>query len=84
MASNTPFRLYKANTHAGGIRVPFLVSWPARLPGAGGIRTQYQYVTDLLPTLLAAAGIDRPSEGAGRPARSLDGSSFVANLHDPG
>ncbi|MGA2825695.1 MAG: arylsulfatase [Streptosporangiaceae bacterium] len=84
MASNTPFRLYKANTHAGGIRVPFLVSWPARLPGAGGIRTQYQYVTDLLPTLLAAAGIDRPSEGARRPARSLDGSSFVANLHDPG
>jgi len=28
MASNTPFRLYKGFTHAGGVRVPFLFSWP--------------------------------------------------------
>jgi arylsulfatase len=84
MASNTPFRLYKANTHAGGIRVPFVISWPAHLSGNGGIRTEYQYVTDLFPTVLAAAGVDRPTESAGHLARSLDGSSFLANLHDPG
>ena len=28
MASNTPFRLYKGKTFAGGVRVPFIVSWP--------------------------------------------------------
>ena len=28
MASNTPFRLYKGFTHAGGVRVPFVFSWP--------------------------------------------------------
>ena len=25
---NTPFRLYKINTHQGGHSVPFIVSWP--------------------------------------------------------
>ncbi len=28
MASNTPFRLYKINTHAGGHSVPFILHWP--------------------------------------------------------
>ena len=28
MAGNTPFRLYKINTHQGGHSVPFIVSWP--------------------------------------------------------
>ena len=32
MASNTPFRLYKSSTHAGGVRVPMVVSWPAGIP----------------------------------------------------
>src|SRR5699024_8931284 len=27
-ASNTPFRLYKINTHAGGHSVPLVVDWP--------------------------------------------------------
>ncbi len=28
MASNTPLRRYKQNTHGGGIRDPFVISWP--------------------------------------------------------
>lgn len=61
--SNTPFRFYKGQSFAGGIRVPFLLSWPAGLkPGAddNGIRDQFAYVTDLTPTLLELAGIDAP------------------------
>ena len=30
MASNTPLRRYKQNTHGGGIRDPFVISWPKR------------------------------------------------------
>ena len=30
MASGTPFRLYKINTHQGGHSVPFCFSWPGR------------------------------------------------------
>ncbi|MEQ8840814.1 MAG: arylsulfatase [Acidimicrobiales bacterium] len=59
MASNTPFRLYKTSTHAGGVRVPMIVSWPAGIPEGdrGSLRPQYQYVTDLLPTILDLAGL---------------------------
>ncbi|GAA1412158.1 arylsulfatase [Kitasatospora putterlickiae] len=86
MASNTPFRLYKGQTHAGGVRVPFVLSWPAGLPRAEddpGVRTQYQYVTDLLPTLLDLAGVERPARRAGLPTQSLDGATFASVLRDP-
>ncbi len=35
MVGNTPFRLYKINTHAGGHQVPMILSWPAGGIGAG-------------------------------------------------
>lgn len=86
MASNSPFRLYKGNTHAGGVRVPFLLSWPAGLAEAarGAVRTEYQYVTDLLPTLLELAGVQRPARWQGHDAPALDGTSFTASLNDAG
>ncbi|MFD7296267.1 arylsulfatase [Streptomyces sp. NPDC059897] len=83
MASNTPFRLYKRHTYAGGVRVPFLISWPdglRRSAGDDGIRHEYQYVTDIAPTLLELAGIQRPLEGV----QEQDGSSFAPVLTDPG
>ena len=36
--SNTPFRLYKINTHQGGHSVPFIVSWPDGLDARGEFR----------------------------------------------
>ncbi|GGS55059.1 arylsulfatase [Planobispora rosea] len=69
--SNTPFRLYKTNTHAGGHSVPFLFSWPAGLD-ASGLRDQWAFVTDLLPTLLDLTGIEA-AEGLPRTGVSLDG-----------
>ena len=35
---NTPFRLYKRNTHAGGHQVPCIWHWPAGSLGAGAAR----------------------------------------------
>ncbi|MGW6917808.1 arylsulfatase [Kitasatospora sp. NPDC054939] len=87
MASNTPFRFYKGQTYAGGVRVPFVLSWPAGLPRAEddpGLRTQYQYVTDLLPTLLELAGLPRPETRHGQPVQELDGLPFTSVLRDPG
>ncbi|HYW90018.1 MAG TPA: arylsulfatase, partial [Chloroflexota bacterium] len=43
MASNTPFRLYKGQTFAGGVRVPLVMSWPKGL-SERGVRHQYTYV----------------------------------------
>jgi arylsulfatase A-like enzyme len=84
-ASNTPFRLYKTHTYAGGVRVPMVLSWPAGLPRGGddeGVRHQYAYATDLAPTLMRLAGITPLTERNGVPAPDLDGISFETWLHD--
>ncbi|GAB2726809.1 arylsulfatase [Nocardia thraciensis] len=81
-ASNTPFRFYKGQTFAGGVRVPFLVSWPKGLP-ANAIRREYVYVTDLAPTLLELAGLRRPTVRNGLTAKDFDGVSAASVLRDP-
>jgi arylsulfatase len=84
MVSNTPFRLYKINAHRGGHSVPFVVSWPNGGLGAGGaVREQFVHVSDLLPTFLELAGVDRPDTWHGRPVLPLYGESVAATLRDP-
>lgn len=86
MASNTPFRLYKGHTYAGGVRVPFVLSWPRGVREGRlvpGLRTQYQYVTDITPTLLDLAGTPRPDARRGVPLQEPDGVSFAPVLADP-
>ncbi|HEY4332911.1 MAG TPA: arylsulfatase, partial [Ilumatobacteraceae bacterium] len=83
MASNTPFRLYKKNTHAGGHQVPCVWSWPRGLTGtAGGIRTQYGHCIDVLPTVLALAGISSPTTRNGVDLKPMNGASLAEVLHD--
>lgn len=55
-AGTTPFRGEKATTWEGGVRVPMLVRWPARIP-AGKVSNGIQDNTDLFTTLAAAAGV---------------------------
>lgn len=84
-ASNTPFRLYKSDTFAGGVRVPLIVRWPAggvRSAGDDGYRRQYVYVTDIAPTLLELAGVPRLTERHGHAALSEDGISATAIVRD--
>ena len=61
MAGNTPLKRYKQNTHAGGVRDPFIVHWPARIADGGGIRRQFHHVTDIAPTVLDLLGIETPT-----------------------
>ncbi|MEB3243037.1 MAG: arylsulfatase, partial [Cyanobacteriota bacterium] len=51
----TPFRGEKATTWEGGVRVPLLVRWPARI-APGRVSNGIQEHQDLFPTLAAAAG----------------------------
>ena len=64
--SNTPFALVKATSGEGGMRVPFIVSFPGRFAPdrftAGGTTDAFAYVTDFLPTVLDIAGIPLPGD----------------------
>jgi arylsulfatase A-like enzyme len=84
MAGNTPFRLYKINTHAGGHQVPAILSWPARFDGGGELRRQYVHVTDVMPTLLELAGIDAPTTRGGTELLPMAGTSFAPTIADAG
>jgi arylsulfatase A-like enzyme len=83
MASNTPLRRYKQNTHGGGIRDPFIMSWPKRIAARGELRHQFVHACDLVPTLLDLIGIDAPTAFAGCPQMPLEGESFARSIADP-
>lgn len=62
--SNSPFRLYKRWVHEGGIATPLLVRWPE---GAVEPRISHEpfQLTDIMPTLLDAAGLEREPDARG-------------------
>jgi arylsulfatase A-like enzyme len=82
MASNTPLRRYKQNTHGGGVRDPLVISWPSRIAARGEIRHQFAHACDLVPTLLEVVGVTPPDMIAGVPQAPLEGESFAASLFD--
>ena len=53
----TPFRSEKATTWEGGVRVPMLIRWPARIK-PGSVSNGIQSHMDLFATLAAAAGVE--------------------------
>jgi len=71
-ANNTPLRAGKHSDYEGGIRVPFLVCWPAKLK-AGESQAVVSSL-DILPTALAAAGLSGPTE------KPLDGTNILPVL----
>lgn len=84
LAGNTPFQMWKMYTFEGGMRDPFLVSWPKGLGHhAGTRRDQYGHAIDVLPTLLSLLGIDPPESLGGVAQMSLDGVSLTPVLADP-
>ena len=56
-SGNGPLRGSKSQTWEGGIRVPFMLQWKGHIP-AGQINEQPVIQLDLLPTALAAAGVN--------------------------
>ena len=80
MAGNTPLKRYKQNTHAGGVRDPFIVHWPAQVKEAGAIRRQFHHVTDIAPTILDLIGIAAPSVVNGVEQMPVHGVSMAYAL----
>jgi len=66
-----PLKGMKGSLWEGGIRVPALIEWPGRVKGPKVVSVPCGTV-DILPTVLAAAGIAHP-----QPQRPLDGQSLL-------
>lgn len=57
---NSPLKGSKSTMWEGGLRVPFIASWPGRLP-AGKVTDEFLTSLELVPTLLAACGAAAPA-----------------------
>lgn len=73
-ADNTPLRAGKGSFYEGGIRVPFIGSWPARWPQGERYDPMVSSL-DIATTALAAAGEALDNEG------SLDGKNLTLFLN---
>jgi len=70
---NVPLRGYKFDLFEGGIRVPMVLRWPGHVPG-GKVYDKLVSSLDVLPTLIAAAGLELP------PGRVHDGVDLLPFL----
>ena len=61
LADNAPLRGKKGQMFEGGIRVPCLVRWPGHVP-ARTVSSEFLTSLEVLPTVLAAAGVPAPKE----------------------
>jgi uncharacterized sulfatase len=71
--SSGGLRGMKGTMFEGGIRVPLIARWPGKIP-AGHVSGEPAGTIDVLPTLLAAAGVDVPKD------RVIDGRDIMPLL----
>ncbi len=77
-AFDTPFKWTKqVASHFGGTRQGMVIAWPDRIKDAGGIRTQFHHVIDIVPTILEAAGIQAPAMVDGIAQKPIEGVSMA-------
>ena len=77
--SNAPFRLFKHYVHEGGISTPLVAHWP------NGIAPQSTahaacHVVDILPTILAATGVDYLADLGGHAIQPTASESLLPLL----
>jgi len=72
-SSNYPLRATKRTLYEGGIRVPFTLRWPKRLPASSTFQAPVISM-DVFSTALAAAGVEPPND------RKIDGVDLLPYL----
>jgi arylsulfatase len=82
-ATNTPFRLWKADPNAeGGTHQPLIVFYPKGINEPGGIRNQYGHVIDLAPTIYELTGATVPKVIKGYEQKPIEGTSLAYSIND--
>jgi arylsulfatase A-like enzyme len=75
---DSPFQWVKqVASHFGGTRQGMCISWPKKIKDAGGIRTQFHHMIDIVPTILEAAGIQAPVMVNGVTQKPIEGVSMA-------
>jgi len=82
-AGNTPLKMYKTWVHAGGVKVPLVISYPKKITDRGGIRPQYHHVIDINKTVLELCGIEQPEFVKGVRQAEKPGISMTYTFDDP-
>ena len=78
-AFDTPFKWTKqVASHFGGTRQGICIAWPNRIKDAGGIRTQFHHMIDIVPTILEASNIPAPAIVNGVGQKPIEGVSMVS------
>jgi arylsulfatase A-like enzyme len=72
-ADNTPLHGHKGHVYDGGIRVPFVISWPAQLEAGKTFEAPVSSL-DVAATALSLAGVPFPTD------RKLDGTNLIPFL----
>lgn len=82
-AMNTPFRDWKTQAYAeGGTRTGMVVHWPKGITRKNEVRTQYTYLTDLLPTALEIADAKVPATIKGVAQTPIQGTSLAYSFEN--
>ncbi len=77
-AFDTPFKWTKqVASHFGGTRQGMAIAWPSHIKDAGGVRTQFHHMIDIVPTILEAAGISAPLMVDGVAQKPIEGVSMA-------
>jgi arylsulfatase len=74
---NTPLRKWKAFSHEGGIRTPFIVYWPKVIKNKGGFSDEKGHVIDIMPTLVELTGASYPETVDSKPVPPMQGVSLL-------
>jgi arylsulfatase len=79
---NTPFAYSQLHTQLGGTTNGAIVSWPKGIKAKGELRKQYHHVIDVVPTVLAAAGLPQPKMVNGVVQKPIEGVSMMSSFDD--
>jgi arylsulfatase A-like enzyme len=75
--SDTPFRLYKSNSHEGGISTPLIVYWKGNISTPGSITDFPSHLIDVMPTILDITGAEYPQTYNDEKINPVDGISLL-------
>ncbi|QGJ71643.1 N-acetylgalactosamine-6-sulfate sulfatase [Planctomycetales bacterium 10988] len=83
VAVNRPYRGHKSTVFEGGIRVPAVVRWPAKIPAGKKIDAPLGYI-DVFPTMVEMAGIAKKTAPSGRPLDGISAYDLLLGEATPG